>query len=325
MKKTKTILLAVLTITMMVAGQSHSQAQNKKVDYFNLGGTVFGDTYPMEEFYATLIYNYSDIYLFLTKENFDTLGYYYYMSLPNGNYMIKAEPLSPQQFVPTYYGGVLHWQDAAVIELFSDQFNCDIQLISGLGVSPGTGCIHGMVNSSKSGNKNPVPGMEILLFNTLGDPLTYRLTNGVGEFDFSDLAYGTYLVYPEMEGKVTTPTFVTLDADNPTISVWISMYDHELVATMPEFLEGGQVRLSGLYPTPSNGQVNFDYESATNLTGTIKIVDLSGKEVCEARDIQLNGSGTLETDLSALAPGSYYMELRFDGMAPTVKKILIQR
>ena len=50
-------------------------AQNQKAEYYNLGGTVFAGEYPLENFHASLTYNYSDIYIQVEQTYFDTLGY----------------------------------------------------------------------------------------------------------------------------------------------------------------------------------------------------------------------------------------------------------
>ncbi len=310
-------LICATFLTIMILPGLHAQ---EKMEYHNLGGTVFGQQYPLENLYASLIYNYSDIYIHLTRQPFDTLGYYFFMNVPNGNYLVKAEPEAPGDFVPTYYGQALHWKDAAVIPLFSDQFQCDISLIYAAGVPAGTGRISGCVHMA---DKGPVPGVEILLMSPLGEPFIYRLSDGAGNFLFSDLAWGTYLVYPESEGRNTIPYLVTLDAAHSQAELWISMYESEIVAAIPESTDPHSPLFSDIYPMPASGIAFMDYRLDDPLQGSLSIFDLRGRQAGVSQVFELSGTGRLQVDLQGLMPGHYYLRVQAGDALPFVRTLMV--
>lgn len=300
-------------------------------EFANLGGTVFGGQYPLDIINATLIANNEDELLIIDRATFDTLGYYYFINLISGNYLIKAEPAQQSAYnytyVPTYYGDVLHWQDALLINLEDNIFQSDINLISAVGYDQGFGTIAGAVVNGEFGGKDdkyPVSGVEILLKNAGGNTLAYINTDQWGQFSFSEIAFGTYQIYPEIEGKNTTPYWVTLNASNPKVTVWISVYDDEVVAGNADFLNYSESGFSDLYPVPAREQVNIYLSAADNISFWVDITDLTGKIVIPSRDYFLNVPNTLSFDLEGLVAGTYLMRIIIkDGSVITRKFVKV--
>jgi hypothetical protein len=320
------VCFCVTAISGITAVQSQIRSETR-MEYYNLGGTVFSDEFPAESFYATLIYNYSDIYIYVSKTFFDTLGYYYFMNLPNGNYMVKAEPIAPGSYVPTYFGNTLHWQESSMISLFSDQYNSDVQLIAAPGYDPGPGTISGTLDLTRksSGGKEGMPDIEVLLLSTSGDPLTYRITDDAGQFFFADIAYGTYLVYPEMHGKITTPFLVTLDANHPSLDIWFSIDEHSIYAGIDEPGETQDFYFSGIYPVPADDHAFLDYTLPQECDALIEIFDLTGRMVCSIPQAGLQAGGTLSVDLCGMEAGTYFVRISAGDMPVVTRRFLIQR
>ena len=75
---------------------------------------------------------------------------------------------------------------------------------------------------------------------------------------------------------------------------------------------------SKIYPNPTQGSVTVENSIGIN---SIKIVDLSGKEVLNVKDVN---SITYSIDLSALKPGTYVLQVENSDDQWTVEKLIIE-
>ena len=75
---------------------------------------------------------------------------------------------------------------------------------------------------------------------------------------------------------------------------------------------------SKTYPNPTQGSVTLENSTGIN---SIKIVDLSGKEVLNVKDVN---SITYSIDLSALKPGTYVLQVENSDDQWTVEKLIIE-
>jgi Ca-activated chloride channel family protein len=76
--------------------------------------------------------------------------------------------------------------------------------------------------------------------------------------------------------------------------------------------------IKNLFPNPTNGKINLDYESAT---GLLQIINLSGQVT---KTIEINGTET-EFDLTDLKNGSYIAVIQADGQQSNAIKFILQR
>lgn len=137
-------------------------------DDFMLGGTTFAGIYQLDMGYVNAFKTAGGQVVDIFADLIDTLGYYNFPSLTFGEYRIKAEPAFGSEFegeyLPTYYGDVVHWADAQVINLTQNVFNADIHLVAAtLNNSNGPGTISGFIyqaGETKSGS-SAVPASDI--------------------------------------------------------------------------------------------------------------------------------------------------------------------
>ena len=152
----------------------------------------------------------------------DSSSHYCFLNLPNGCYIVLAEPDSLSSvynlYFPTYYGDVLNWTDALLICLPGNPApSWDINLIGFNSPNPGGGNLGGnLIFGGPKGIGDPVPGVEIILYSGSTSELISTVSDDNGQFSFTNLAYGTYTVYPEIPGLLTIPAVITLSATNPT-------------------------------------------------------------------------------------------------------------
>jgi hypothetical protein len=302
---------------------------DKKDDHFNLGGTVFANPYPLDIIFASLYSNDEDHIFDVCHNVFDTLGYYYFMNLIPASYLVKAEPdhnsSQSGMYVPTYTGDVLFWQEAYFVDLNQNIYQANIHLIHAVGYGLGSGNISGtVVFSDKEGDKEkiPAPDIEILLFNLSGEPLSYHNSDCFGQFNFNNMAFGTYLVYPELAGKQSLPFLAILDAAHPNISLWISITKNNIAASDGPELEAPGNIFSAVYPIPSGNQVNIDYQITNDQSCKLSILGMTGNVIRDPEVYNLSLQNTISIDVNDLAAGTYFIRIETEDGLFAVRKFI---
>lgn len=256
---------------------------------YTLSGLVFSQYFPIDLGLAYL-------YTFDSENNLipfdttqiDTLGCYYFRALPPGKYTTKtrlqASSVLYGQFMPTYFGNVFDWQEARVVILTdADNFECDIRLIPSSGFISGEGKINGQITYDTSlVFKSPIPAedIEILLLDGQGDPHTCKLSNVDGNFNFSNIPYGTYQLFPDVAGISTTPMYVTISAEDPlNKEVNLVIYSQQITFSISEHNSDYLDNAFLIYPNPVSDQarISLDVKKASNMT--IMITDLTGRVI----------------------------------------------
>ncbi len=305
--------------------------QDKPDPYHSIGGTVFAGQYPLAVFDASLIALYMGDYLFVDWEHFDTLGYYYFINIPESQYMVKAEPIpgTPEchKYIPTYTGNAMHWQQAMVPFLNVDIFNADIHLIETTMIPLGTGEIQGHLDyfNKDMGMKAPVSDAEILLKNPQGAPLGFINTDFNGHFMFPELPWGAYVIFPEIEGRYTTPFTVYLDQNHQFANVAFNLDGENIYAGGISSAEENSPVFSSAYPMPAGNTVSVDYAITKEGESVLSILDLTGRLVLGPFTKEIQGNGTLSINVDVLATGMYLMQIDMEGQSPFVQKVQILR
>ncbi|MEI6765277.1 MAG: T9SS type A sorting domain-containing protein [Bacteroidota bacterium] len=281
---------------------------------FILAGQVFAGLLPLDNGNSTLsVINGQNI----TQAgwmNFDTLGYYFFMQQPAADYYVKCEPSSVSSefgnYAPTYYGDVLNWSNATIINLNMDLYGEDIHLLAIPGPSPGQGQIGGIIQQgAKTG---PLAGVEIMLQDNAGNVLTYMNTDQYGGFSFSGIAYGTYIIYPEIAGKTTTPITITISAANPTVTNLVFTVTGNNVVAGVEVAEPSLSFISEIFPNPvnENAAIRLGVKKPTGMQ--MQVFDITGRQLSE-KDIELTiGENEITIDNQKLASGVYRLVLLMD-------------
>lgn len=88
-------------------------------------------------------------------------------------------------------------------------------------------------------------------------------------------------------------------------------------------LPGGNNNQLSIYPNPAHDQLQIDFESESDQNYSIRIFDLSGKQVVMQSGTALTGSNNLMLDVEAFPSGIYFMEL-INGNQRSTRKIIIE-
>lgn len=253
-----------------------------------------------------------------------SFGYYQFSNVDPGSYLVKAglTPNAPlySSNLPTYHGDVLTWDLAiSTVVTNADVWNLPITLVAGNNPG-GPAFIGGLISQGANKDGDPLEGISVMLMTIGEDPVTHTMTNVDGEYSFTNLAYGTYIVHVEIPGKVAEDWTVTLDANNPTFTlgdfdVHTTYIDAIGTTSISIGLDPSSVKV---YPNPSSSLINIALDLEAN-GARIDLVNSLGA-VIETIETN-NGNVTEQMNLSDLANGVYLIQVTTDNGSLTHRVI----
>jgi len=296
---------------------------------YDISGQVFAGTNPID-YGSAYLYSHS-IGTIIPVDTFDidTVGAFFFHQIAAGYYIIKAEldtvSTYYNQYFPTYYGDVLTWTTASSLNLNQNLNNIDIGMIVVPGPIPGPASILGSVSSS--GNKGgafgiPVSDIEVLLFDELKNHLSLSYTNSSGSFNFNNIAYGTYIVHPEIAGKTTIPSTITIDEDNPSATLLFVVDSNYITLSVEDTEISNDFKISKAYPNPFNDEVYIDISSNKAAKLIITILDPIGKELSTQEIESTTGVKKHRLNIDNLPQNFYYMQITLPNNKIVVRKLV---
>jgi len=293
--------------TTALPGFSILDVTLEPINFYFLVGRVYADENPIESGFA---YGYKmveetvvDIYAELVGEE----GWYEFSGLSSAHYIVKAEP-SPTSiyygdYLPTYYGDVVHWEDATIINLTQSTDDAQINLVASINAPQGPGSISGtIVNGERSVD------IPIILRMTDQGAVVMTLSATDGSFSFSNLAYGTYEIFAEIPGKSIIPETIVLNETYPSAEgiemmileseiIFVGIAESEVFETIPY-----------IYPNPVNDRINVNIKLKKPSLVSIDIIDLTGRLV-SSESYDIIGQKDLVINVDALPKGVYLMKM----------------
>lgn len=256
-------------------------------------------------------------------------GSYHFYGVSQGNYLIKAALLPSStnysNYLPTYYGNELLWSNAASVYVNQTLTGQNIDLIAGSNPG-GPGFVGGLISqgANKRGEGDPEVGVQIMLLDMNDNPVQYTFSNAQGEWEFSNIAYGTYQVYAEIPGKTTEPVTVTLSQANETVdNIGLTVETLRVIGTVTG-IEEILMSTSSLYPNPTSGGATMTISTDRSANAELVILNAMGQEVMR-EELMLNvGQQDLNFNISSSPMGIYFMQLRIEGSPVLNEKILKQ-
>ncbi len=157
-----------------------------------------------------------------------TLPYYEFNGMGAGQFIVKAKSLDytstivgASGIIPTYGLSNPHWDTAVTINHTNPIDTMHINMVSGI-VPSGPGFIGGLITAGAGKNTAgdvPAVNMIVYLMDATRHVLTYTYTDASGNYAFSSLGYGSYIIYPEDLNYATTPSSViTLTASAASVT-----------------------------------------------------------------------------------------------------------
>jgi hypothetical protein len=259
----------------------------------------------------------------------DSAGLYSFTNVAPGNYYLAAELLESSalygQYAPTYYIASLYWTGATLIQQGGTSDQYDIHLIPTPGYAPGNGNINGNVQQNlKSTASTPVPDMEVLLLDQGNQPLAFTKTDANGEFGFTNIAFGTYVVFPQKLAVNTSPATVTLNANNPNANlffvldngnVFLGINDH-----FPSFID----HITEICPNPVSGTASIKISVTCDSHVMISVSNVAGQVLREWPVALMPGMNQVNIDASSLQAGHYFLSILSSDGRVAVRKFIVK-
>jgi Carboxypeptidase regulatory-like domain/Secretion system C-terminal sorting domain len=245
--------------------------------------------------------------------------YYNFDSLEVGHYIVKIllDPNSPEydDFLPTYYGNVLNWDDATIVQSPNCWWNRAIVMIEDQNLVNGDGQINGTVTegdgltANDEGNRDgaPLANASVLLFDENEQPITHTITDADGLYRFNNLPFGTYKLMVEIVGKEQVERWVTLNAQFPISNGNdFEVTENGIVLGLDELATGNSLVAS---PNPTSGLLNLWLDATTNFEATIRLSRLDGKTVLVENQQVVTGQQSIKLDMANIPTGLYLLQV----------------
>jgi hypothetical protein len=288
--------------------------------YFLVGRVYAGDNFLETGFaygYKMIEEEVVDVYAEMVGEE----GWYEFTGLSSAYYIVKAEPsinsIYYGAYLPTYYGDVLHWEEATEIHLTQNTDGAHIHLVPLVNAPQGPGSISGNISSS-----NRTADVPIILRTTDPDAVVMTLSAADGSYSFNNLAFGTYEIFAEIPGKSIIPMTIVLSEAFPTDpGVNMFILENEIVFLGIEESEVFE-SMPYLYPNPAQDRVNVVISMKKPSVVKMSILDASGRLV-SGESYDISGREDVIIDVNDLSKGVYFMKMEA-GAEFIVRRLLKQ-
>lgn len=261
----------------------------------------------------------------------DSLGWYSFCQVPAGQYLVKAA-LTPNSayywnYLPTYYGNSLFWNYAAQVNVNANTSGVDIWLIAGANQG-GPGFIGGDVTQGANkteGPGDPLADVQVMLLDMNNYPIAYTYSNAQGHFEFDGVAYGTYKVWAEVAGLLTTPAIITISAQEPTIdNIGIIVNETEVTTGISPLVEAAKLGFGNVFPNPSASEMFIQVSSEANLQLNFNIFDVAGR-MADSRLVTIpSGRTQVALQTANLSAGIYTLNIQSEDGSLRISKKLVK-
>ena len=288
-------------------------------------GTIFTDNTPVDYALVGLFgIDPAGSFVFEFTMTEPATGFYFFENVPDGDYYIFAS-LTPQSvqfydYFPTYYGDVIFWFDADLISLGNAANPYDINMVPISSYTSGPGLISGNV-LLEDGKKGPGENIVIMLMDENSNALGYVQTNETGNFEFSDLSYGTYKLQVEMPGVNSEVATILLSEDNISQDIQFYVKNSSAYLNIKQSLQA--VALVGnIYPNPVKSIANLKIDATENTSLVVKVIDQTGS-VVSYFPVNINKGGqVIEIETLNWKSGLYHIQLIGTGGNSISKKFI---
>ncbi len=256
----------------------------------------------------------------------DSLGGYAFLNVPAGAYYIKANLTEFSsyfsQFAPTYYGNVLYWENATLVEVASNQNNYNIAMLAAEN-NGGPGTVDGNIDEGPGRLMNPelfsiatgpAANVHVLVTNLAGDAQRWTNSDANGNFTINSLDYGDYLLFADVAGIVSIPMAFTISPETPNATVMFVLGD--LITSVSSNKSEEII----IFPNPAINMVQvFSTQSDVQ---KLKLINIAGSLVFE----QTISGKQSQLDVSSLAAGTYFLVVEnFQGSRISTKLLNVTK
>jgi hypothetical protein len=242
-----------------------------------------------------------------------------------GTYIVKAGLTKGSshysEFLPAYNGDQVTWQMTSSFLLDKNVFDKSIYLFAADDSLSGPAMLKGSV--IYNGTKMNLPNAEVMLLNEMLVPVRATNTDAAGNFEFSDLPYGTFNLYPEVTGKYARILKVTVDSAHSIVDgLQLEVFDHDVTGISPG-PEKNDITIGKIYPNPVTEDFQFWIQSPNTLTIHAEILTLSGERIFLKTVGPVQGRVLLTLPLRNVPCGMYFLVVKTgEGRILNTQKII---
>jgi hypothetical protein len=252
-------------------------------------------------------------------------GSFIFQFLTPGAYCIYSIPPEEYKngFAPVYFFDELNWENANRLAADANTYDVDINLYPlDFSLPPGLGSISG---HCECGSQNPAvcSDVTLLLYDKSGNYLlSWIRPDNLGNFEFSNLPYGEYIIIGEKAGYLKNETSViALSGEQPTVlDVTVNIIPFKISIAIPGEARNEEPGLA-VSPNPTHDNI---YIKGLHTEGylRVKLYNALGKPVNIDGKILYSGNGEMELSLENETAGIYILEIIGDGNEINRLKIL---
>jgi PKD repeat protein len=302
-------------------------------DYFNMGGLLFAGLFPINNPHfsgdtgvAYLYRAHNKWIVPVDTAHFTNLGYYTFLNVLNGTYIVKAGltrgSAHYREYLPVYNGDQINWQITSSFLLDHNIYDNTLHLIAGNDSVSGLAVLKGSV-IHKDDNVR-LANSEVVLFNGNLVPFRSTYTDAEGYFEFSALPFGTYNLYPEITGKYARIIQVILDSLHPEADeLQLNVFDEDVAGISP--IEGkNNITVGKIYPNPVSNDFLLSIQSPEESTSLqAKIFTFTGEGIQRENVILTKGQNLITLSLRNVSSGLYFLMFTTeDGRIINTQKII---
>ncbi|MGE5382319.1 MAG: PKD domain-containing protein [Omnitrophica WOR_2 bacterium] len=284
-------------------------------------GQIFEDNFPMSSGFVMIFSDESDTtwYPYFEMTPVDQSGIYVFSMVPNGTYKVMAIPTDGSTYLPTYYESTIFWQEATDVVANVTPNPVNIVLQNSQGSAPlGQGIISGQINLA--GLRDGFLA-KIVVYLTDADHniLDFTQVNDQGAFSFSNLAFGTYYIKPELSGIYSEYQLVTLSAQQSQAAIVMTFNGNSILGESEGIAMTSDVKI---YPNPVNENARIIFKQSERSNVKVSLIAYSGKIVLEKSVTSNEGLNKVDLDFENLQPGIYLLRLQFKDGSEISKKVV---
>jgi hypothetical protein len=295
-----------------------------------LGGTVYAGTdNPIDQGFA---YNYKmegDVFVDIDAYLIDTAGSYSFYPTPMAEYIVKAEPTPTSvyfgNYLPTYFGNVLFWEDATRIMPTDSIFGANIQLIENNMSNNGSGKISGNIYYADviRDELQPAKDIQIIISDLLSLDAGMVMSDEEGYFEFSNLDDGSYELAAEIFGKSSEKLNLEIDQGHQEQNgIVLIIHDDNIVLSSNDKLPALFNSVSNTFPNPASDHASILLDTKESTRLNISIRNQLGQEVSRTRFEAITGSQIINLDINQLVPGYYLVSISDDSNNAITRKLI---
>lgn len=217
-------------------------------------------------------------------------------------------------FLPTYRDSALVWSNADTVDQmtwYNRWGGMNISLRAGSNPG-GPGFIGGNVllgANKTAGVGDPLAGRILLLTTAAGKAVAYTYSDASGQFSFSNLALGNYLLFGDAGGKANPPLAISLTAGGTTVNNVVfeessDKFEGHLNSTG---VSNSSLNAVSVFPNPAKDQVSISGLTTIKGDKTIILSNISGQIISTTK---IAATKTASFSIKQLPAGMYMLQLR---------------